>query len=532
MTKAEEMWKADYQEFEEATHKFYQKEMDVKTYKGISGGFGSYAQRGGEASMLRLRMSGGRMDKDKLKFIADAVERYGVDKAHFTTCQALQLHNLREETVTKLAVEALSAGIVTRGGGGDFPRNTMMSPLAGVEEGEYFNVLPYALVTADYALGFIRMHKMPRKLKICFSNTPKNIPHATYRDLGFVARPDGRFDVYSAGGLGNRPMFGVKVAEAVEPAKILYYVRAMYDTFCAYGNYENRGKARTRFMQEICGGAEEYRKAYQEKLEAVFASDEDLTITAEMLAEVMKGGFDEAAVAAKAEKASGVDAAEIQNNRRVIAQKQAGLYAVKYHPVGGSPKVDFFGRIYETIKDMDQVELRIAPDESVYIINCTADEAIRVLEATPDSAATIFEESVACIGASICQQGIRDSQELVHALVEMEREEGFTDGILPQIHISGCPSSCGTHQTGVIGFHGCVKMIDKVGHPAFTIHYNGCERQGEERMGEQLGVILQSDIPAFVKELGCAIRESGMDFEGWKLAHPDGVKEVAAKYIA
>jgi ferredoxin-nitrite reductase len=83
----------------------------------------------------------------------------------------------------------------------------------------------------------------------------------------------------------------------------------------------------------------------------------------------------------------------------------------------------------------------------------------------------------------------------------------------------------------VIGFHGCVKLIDKVGHPAFTIHYNGCERQGEERMGEQLGVILQSDIPAFVKELGCAVSESGTDFEGWKLAHPDGVKEIAAKYI-
>jgi ferredoxin-nitrite reductase len=44
-------------------------------------------------------------------------------------------------------------------------------------------------------------------------------------------------------------------------------------------------------------------------------------------------------------------------------------------------------------------------------------------------------------------------------------------------------------------------------------------------------VILQSDIPAFVKELGCAVRESGTDFEGWMMAHPDGVKEIAAKYI-
>ncbi|MFR4122950.1 MAG: hypothetical protein ACLT0W_12205, partial [Clostridium sp.] len=58
-------------------------------------------------------------------------------------------------------------------------------------------------------------------------------------------------------------------------------------------------------------------------------------------------------------------------------------------------------------------------------------------------AKTIFEESVACIGAHVCQQGIRDSQGLLQKLVGMERNEQFADGILPKIHISGCPSSCG-----------------------------------------------------------------------------------------
>ena len=42
-----EDWKEDYKEFDEATEKFYKGEVDAKTYKGISGGFGSYAQRGG-----------------------------------------------------------------------------------------------------------------------------------------------------------------------------------------------------------------------------------------------------------------------------------------------------------------------------------------------------------------------------------------------------------------------------------------------------------------------------------------------------
>lgn len=528
MNEAEKRWKEDYKTFDEAAHKFFSKEMDSKTYKGISGGFGSYAQRGGEVSMLRLRHAAGRMDKQRLAFIADAIDQYSINKAHFTTCQAIQLHNLDEKAVTELAVKALSVGIVTRGGGGDFPRNTMMSPLAGVEVGEPFNVLPYALVTGDYAMDIINRKKMPRKLKIGFSSTMNNYPHATFRDLGFVARQDGKFDVYGAGGLGNKPLFGVKLADGIDPNQILYYVEAMYDTFVAYGDYDNRAHARTRFMQEICGGAEQFKEKYLEKLKAVYDA-KDLTVTAQMMEKVMAGGFDEAAIAKKAANATADPSIAC---RRVVAQKQEGLYAVKYHPIGGSPDMTVFRRLSDTIKDMEQVELRLCPDEAIYIINLTADEARKVMTATPDSANTVFEESVACIGATICQQGVRDSQGLLKACVEMEKAEGFADGVLPQIHISGCVSSCGTHQTGVIGFHGGVKLVDKVPMPAFTLHVGGNDLQGKEKMGEQVGVILEKDIPAFLKELGKIVEASGKSFDSWFAENPEAVKEVAKKYLA
>lgn len=274
-----EDWKEDYKEFDEATEKFYKGEMDAKTYKGISGGFGSYAQRGGNASMLRLRMSGGVMDLAKLKFIADAIETYHIKRVHLTTCQTLQFHDLDEATVKTLAVEALKCGIVTRGGGGDFPRNVTVSPLSGIEKGEYFNVLPWALAAADYLMTYIKGPKLPRKLKVGFSNTPANLTHATFRDLGFAAREDGTFDVYSAGGLGNNPAFGVKVAEKVEKDQILYYIEAMHQMFLAYGNYENRAKARSRYMQQTLGGAEKYKEAFLEKLKEVREIGKDLTLT-------------------------------------------------------------------------------------------------------------------------------------------------------------------------------------------------------------------------------------------------------------
>lgn len=517
-----EDWKEDYKEFDEATEKFYKGEMDAKTYKGISGGFGSYAQRGGNASMLRLRMSGGVMDLAKLKFIADAIETYHIKRVHLTTCQTLQFHDLDEATVKTLAVEALKCGIVTRGGGGDFPRNVTVSPLSGIEKGEYFNVLPWALAAADYLMTYIKGPKLPRKLKVGFSNTPANLTHATFRDLGFAAREDGTFDVYSAGGLGNNPAFGVKVAEKVEKDQILYYIEAMHQMFLAYGNYENRAKARSRYMQQTLGGAEKYKEAFLEKLKEVREMGKDMTLT-----------LPEAEVGCEAEAGCDASTAVFTNSgrNRVYAQKQPGLYSVHCHPVGGTPDPSLFVNLYKTICEIPGAELRLCPDESFYVINCREEDLEAVLHVTEDSAKTIFEESVACIGAHVCQQGIRDSQGLLQKLVEMERNEQFADGILPKIHISGCPSSCGTHQIGVIGFRGGAKTIDKVLKHAFNLYINGSDIQGQERMGEEVGTLLEEQIPDFLCALGHAVSDSGMDFDTWFEKNPEGIKAIAASFL-
>ena len=272
-------WKADLPAFREKTAAFYAGEIKVGEYKGFSGYYGSYAQKGGKASMLRLRMPAGRVTREKLAFVAQMLRTYTVPRAHFTTCQTIQLHDLDQDTVCTIMEQALDAGIVTMGGGGDFPRNVMCSPLSGVQKDEYFDTLPWAEAAGNYLLGFIKAEKMPRKLKVGFSNSPANQTHATYRDLGFVARADGKFDVYSAGGLGNNPRMGVQVGEAVEPSQILYYIKAMWLTFRAYGNYENRGKARTRYMVEALGGEQNYIKAFREKLDEFYASGEELTLS-------------------------------------------------------------------------------------------------------------------------------------------------------------------------------------------------------------------------------------------------------------
>ena len=111
------------------------------------------------------------------------------------------------------------------------------------------------------------------------------------------------------------------------------------------------------------------------------------------------------------------------------------------------------------------------------------------------------------------------------------RKAKLPDGALPQIHISGCPSSCGTHQTGAIGFRGGVKMIDKKPNSAFVLYVNGQSLQGKETMGRELGTILETEIPSFLVELGKTVAESNMTFEEWNAKDAKAIDRVAASYI-
>lgn len=503
-------------EFREKSEDFFTGKMNIKEYKGFSGKYGSYAQRGGKNSMLRLRMNAGRLTPEKLAMVTAMADKHQVNPIHMTTCQTVQFHNLNLDAVCDIMDHALDAGVVWYGGGGDYPRNVMASPLSGTEE-EYFDVMPYADVTANFLLDFIDAEKMPRKLKVGFSNNEKNTVHATFRDLGFVAKENGNFDVYCCGGLGKDPKFGVEVAENVKPDQILYYVEAMIRMFRKLGNYENRAKARTRFIQDS-HSAEEIRREFDACLQAV-RLEKDLTLTDEDLvfAEVKKEGKGE----------------ELEESFLVRKQKQPGLYTVAYHPRGGITARETLDALNQAISNMQDVEIRLSPDEGSYIINLTADEAREILQIIDaETAHNAFETSMACIGASICQVGLRDSQStLQKALDAVKAEEGIADNALPQIHISGCPSSCGTHQTAPIGFRGGLKVIDKKPVAAYALYLGGNDLQGHETMGQEAGMIAETEVPAFLAALGKAVSQSGLSYEEWVKENPDGTKEIAEAFF-
>ena len=310
---------------------------------------------------------------------------------------------------------------------------------------------------------------------------------------------------------------GALVASNVEPSKTLYCIKAMVDTFVTYGNYENRGKARTRFMQETLG-TEGYIKAYREKLSHALSEERlELTIS---IPEITKG-----------DNSQQTNQTLNENKNTIISQKQEGLYALHYHPPGGSPRPEFFRNLYQVILPMEEVVLRVSPDQSLYIINLTASEAAKVLPLIEDGAKTLFETSVACIGASICQIGARDSQGLLNACLDKVRKEHFKDGVLPKIHISGCPSSCSGHQIASLGFRGGVKQTPDGPRPAFAVYEMGCELQGAEAFGTELGVMLESQIPEFLVTLGREITSRGITYQEFITHHHDDFLRIVKPFL-
>lgn len=503
--------RSEIEDFRTQTKRFLDKELNVKEFKGYSGGFGSYAQRGATSFMLRLRMNQGVMTKEKLKFVCDTCRQHNVSKAHITTCQTIQLHDLSGMEIPYIMSDALDHGIVCRGGGGDFPRNVMCSPLSGVDPEETFDVLPYAARVGEYLLSIVNKYTLPRKLKVAFTNSDRNEAHATFRDLGFIANRDHTFAVYCAGGLGNNPRMGVCVEEHAAPEKLLYYVSTMVLMFMEFGNYENRAKARTRYMQETLG-SEGFVKAYQERLQRSLAGQNlDIAIREET---ICKTGPDEAI-----------------HDRRIFSQKQKGLYAVSYHPIGGSLTPQKLQEIYDCIQDMEAVEVRLTPQQGMYIINCTAQEAERVLSVTNDGARNEFEESTACIGAATCQVGLRDSQGVLKDVIMYLREKNYPDHVLPRVFISGCPSSCGTNQIGQLGFQGTVKVIERKPYPAFTLSVSGNDRLLQERFGDIKGVILEDDMCLFLSAIADAVTAAHTDFATWLAKEKEQLDAILHTYL-
>lgn len=504
--KTKETIREQFPVFQEAAKAFYARELPPAKYKGTSGKFGSYGERGAGSSMLRLRFPAGAIDTAHMRFLARVIQQYHVQLAHFTTGEALQLHHLDEKTVLALYQECFEAGIYCYGAGGDNPRNMTASPLHGVEKGEPFDMTPAIKAAANFLTNLIPDLKLPRKYKVSFSNGIDNEGHATFKDLGFVARTDGTFDVYAGGGFGvNGSRFGLKIKEQVPAEALSWYIEGYArDVYMKYGDYQHRGTARSRFIRDRLGD-EQFRREVLAAAERARANGVP-ALELEPEPSLEKSGKDD----------------RVLENPRIHGQKQEGLYYVEYKPVGGVPDMAVFRKLLDTAGSLQGAELRLNADETCYIINLTAEEARTIATLTDsDSAHTDFEHSVSCIGAAVCQQGLCDSHGTLARLIRVLRESGEDTHYLPKCHFSGCPSTCTVQSVAPLGFRGAFTLVNGERASAFQVYADGSYAYGKERISEPLALIPTARLPRFFLALNETLLKAKEPFTSWYPEHKD-----------
>ena len=501
--------------FRELGHKFINKEVSSAEFKAMSGGMGCYAQRGAKDFMIRLRIPSGIMSIDEFKKIYDLAQKQNLEKVHLTTRQAIQLHSLSIDGICDTMEEALKNDIFTRGGGGNFPRNVSISPLSGVDVEEAFDVTPYAIAVNKHFMSKITTYKLPRKLKVSFSSNEKDCGNSTVADLGFLAvKHDNKeyFKVYIGGGIGKNPAKAVQFDKLINPNEILYHVEAITNLFIAEGDYENKNKARIRYIVERMG-EEAFLSCYKEHLKNSFEK-EDLEIDIEY----------------KEYKKQGIKTSITHN--RLIPQKQEGLYSVYFHPICGQLSMKNYKLLIDKLENLEDIEIRLSMDEGMYIRNLNGEEAIELIKLTQNlGGETRLEQSISCIGANICQIGIADSQGMLEDILEYFKEKNFNTNILPKIRISGCTNSCGTHQMGVLGFAGKKKRVNNLVTEVFELYIGGEKGKDKTKLGSSIGDITRENVPVFLYELAKSVEVSKLSYEEYIVENNEQLNNIIDKYL-
>lgn len=499
----------------EQGNKFLKREITMHDFKKMSGKFGIYAERGGESFMIRIKIPSGVFTSKSIGILQGFIKKYNIDNIHPTTRQAIQLHRLSLDSVLDIFKECVKNDLIGYGSGGNFPRNVTSSPLSNVEKGEAFNVTPYAHYTSDYFLQRMDTYVLPRKIKVGFSNGKSNLSNTTLTDLGFLATiKDGQkyFRVFVAGGLGKNPQVGLELPYLIETTKILYYVDALVELFKENGNYENRNKARIRYILQEKGN-DEFLKLYNSYIEKSKNKDLDIKDPQETIIPDGNEGM-------------------LEENNNIIEQKQKGRYTIIIKPIGGIISSKDFNNIIDFIKNTSSnkyISLIATMEESFYVNNLDAKEAKILLEICKHfNQTTKLSQSLSCIGVPICQIGLAQSQDLLNSIIIHFKENNLNKDLLPKIHISGCPNSCGRHQVAMIGFMGKRKMVDGKIVDVYEFSVDGSFEENNTRLGKPICDILSKNIPHFLQETYENLEDKNIDFNRFK--DTEKFKSLCDKY--
>ncbi len=365
MSKLKEILLNEIPDFKENIYKFLDNEISKMEFKELSEWYAVYSQRDQKSFMIILRVASEVLSKSQLYKVYHFATKYGIDKIHLTTRQAIQLHNLSAENLLSVMKEGIESNIYSRGSGVNFTRNVGLSSLSGVDPNEAFDVTPYAIATDKHFMSKITTYHLQKKLKVSYSSSYSDHAHCTIQDLGFIAtmqNGEEYFRVFVGGGLGRNPKLSLELNELIKPHEVLYYVEGLTNMFMKYCDYKNKHKARVKYIVENLG-EDEFLSKFKEFVKK----------------EKYKGCLDLYPQPITYNKL-GVKIDLVDN--RLIPQKQDGLYSVYIHPIAGQLMTKNLKSLLYELDKIKNLMIRLAMTEGLFIINLDGNEAKKILDVT------------------------------------------------------------------------------------------------------------------------------------------------------
>ena len=488
----------DIEKYADEIKRFMSGEMDAANLKARRVPRGVYEQRQDGTYMVRVRITGGVFNVQQVRELARIGGEFGNGMLHVTSRQDIQFHDVALTDTPQVMRRLLSAGLTTRGGGGNTVRNVTACPYAGICPSERFDVTSCAQAVTDYLIGLTGSYNLPRKYKIAFSGCAADCALAQTADLGFIAEMrDGQpgFRVLAGGGMGAKSRIADLLLEWTPASEILRVAETVRRLFDKLGDRENKHRARLRFVIERLG-IQEFIKLYYECYRKVVADG-------------VPECLDAVVINPKTTEQAEQPMFEHRDGLRVVRQRQPGLTTVFLHtPLGFISAADLGTLGCLAARFSSEGGLRTTLDQNLLMRGVAeSDLSALATELRAHLPATIamhpLDRFTACAGAATCRLGICLARHAAKACADAFTQKGVARATLDAltININGCPNACGRQPVATIGLFGAALRAHDRLVPAYGVTLGGrCDSSGA-RFGAAIGKIPAAALPEFLSEL-------------------------------
>lgn len=381
--------------------------------------------------MVRIKVSGGLIQPAQLRGVGEISQRYGRNYGELTTRQGLQLHWARLDQLPEVITAIQATGLTTVGGEGDTVRNITGCPVAGIADGEPFDVTPVIAQVADYFYGNRAYSNLPRKHKYTIAACPGQCNAPEISDvalIGVVKDSREGFTLSVGGGLSNIPRLARDLGVFVPIDDTIEVLRAVTDAWQSDPKYRvSRAKARIKFMMDD-HGPEGVRAKVEQRLGRRL---EDHTAP---------------------EPIDGLD------HLGVHAQRQPGRSYVGFSvPMGWLTGDQMIG-IADLVEPFGG-DIRLTRQQDLIVGNVPDGEMDRFLAGMaplglPITRNQIYGNSIACTSHKFCNYSVAETKGKLSDILEVLDARFGADVEHLKLYVDGCPHACAHHWIGDIGLQG------------------------------------------------------------------------------